>query len=108
MAEAATIDDDRVRNEIAAMLRSGLKTEVHPRADSDAEVQDIIARLHSAGSDLTSKLVIGGFTDYTVTHGGLEQPCGTCMYYLVHRKYCELPELACPVEPEWSCRLWRI
>jgi hypothetical protein len=30
------------------------------------------------------------------------------MYYKVHRRYCELPELDFPVEPEWSCRLWRI
>jgi hypothetical protein len=30
------------------------------------------------------------------------------MYYLLHRKFCELPELALPVEPTWSCKLWRI
>jgi hypothetical protein len=30
-----------------------------------------------------------------------------CMYFVVHRKWCELPELAWPVEPEWWCRLWR-
>ena len=38
----------------------------------------------------------------------IEQACETCMYYKVHRRYCELPELELPVEPEWSCRLWRI
>lgn len=32
----------------------------------------------------------------------------TCMYFLVHRKWCDLPELSVPVEPEWWCRLWRI
>ncbi len=100
--------DDQERNAIAATLGSGLKTEVFPRADSHEEVQQIIARLRAVDGDLTAKLVIAGFTDHTIEHGGLEQPCETCMYYLVHRRYCELPELDCPVEPEWSCRLWRI
>ena len=49
-----------------------------------------------------------GFTDHTIEVEDIEQPCDTCMYYLVHRKFCELPELMLPVEPEWSCRLWRI
>jgi hypothetical protein len=30
------------------------------------------------------------------------------MYFLVHRKWCDLPELSVPVEAEWWCRLWRI
>jgi len=101
-------NDDRIREEIRVLLASGLKTEVFPRADSHEEVQDIIGRLKASDGSLTSRLVIGGFTNHTIEHGGLEQPCETCMYYLVHRKYCELPELDCPVEPEWSCRLWRI
>ncbi len=100
--------DDQERNAIAVALASGLKTEVFPRADTHEEVQQIVARLRGAGDDLTAKLVIAGFTDHTIEHGGLEQPCETCMYYLVHRRFCELPELDCPVEPEWSCRLWRI
>src|SRR5277367_840631 len=53
-------------------------------------------------------LVIGGFTLEMVEHGGFEQACESCMYYQVHRRWCELPELDLPVEPEWSCRLWRI
>jgi hypothetical protein len=101
-------DDEKVREEIKALLASGLKTEVFPRGDTDDEVKAIIGRLRDSDGSLNSRLVIGGFTNYTIEHGGLEQPCETCMYYLVHRKYCELPELDCPVEPEWSCRLWRI
>jgi hypothetical protein len=100
--------DDKVRGEIGALLASGLKTEVFPRGDTHDDVQHIIARLKDSDGSLRSRLVIGGFTDHTIEHGGLEQPCETCMYYLVHRKYCELPELDCPVEPDWSCRLWRI
>lgn len=103
-----TSNDDLRREEIRSLLGDGLKTEIFPRADTQAEVQEIVARLGQAGDDLKAKLIIGGFTDYTVEHFGIDQACETCMYYLVHRKYCELPELDCPVEPEWSCRLWRI
>jgi hypothetical protein len=103
-----TTNDDQRREKIGALLAAGLKAEVFPRADTHEEVQAITARLKQSDGDITSKLVIGGFTNYPVEHGGIEQACETCMYYLVHRKYCELPELDCPVEPEWSCRLWRI
>ena len=106
--DALAKDDSREREQIRALLASGLETEVFPRGDTNEDVQAIIARLRHSGTDITSKLVIGGFTDHTIEHGGIEQPCETCMYYLVHRRYCELPELGCAVEPEWSCRLWRI
>lgn len=100
---------DRVeRQEIERLLADGLQTEVYPRADSHDQVMGIIARLRAAGDDLKAKLVIAGMTLETIEHGGLEQPCESCMYYVVHRKYCELPELDVPVEPQWSCRLWRI
>lgn len=100
--------DEESRQAIHALLSSGLKTEVEPRGDSLEEIRAIVARLKNSGGDLTSKLVIGGFTLNPVEHGGIEQLCESCMYYLVHRRYCELPELDVPVEPEWSCRLWRI
>ncbi len=108
MAGDTKARDDKEREDIRALLASGLKTEVFPRGDTHEEVQAIITRLRGSGGDLKSRLIIGGFTDHTIEHGGLEQPCETCMYYLVHRKYCELPELDCAVEPDWSCRLWRI
>lgn len=109
MADDGRLESEtQERQKIADFLASGLETEVFPRADTHDEVLAIIARLRASGGDLKSKLVIGGFTDHPVEHGGLEQPCETCMYYLVHRRYCELPELDCPVEPQWSCRLWRI
>lgn len=109
MSEAARQGtEEEQREEIARLLASGLKTEVFPRADTHEQVQEIVARLRAVDGNLEAKLAIAGFTDHPVEHGGLEQPCETCMYYLVHRKFCELPELACPVEPQWSCRLWRI
>ncbi|RJT28885.1 hypothetical protein D3227_33300 [Mesorhizobium waimense] len=107
MAQTAATDAE-VLEQIRSMLAGGLKTEVFPRGDTHEEIAQIIARLRESDGSLESKLVIGGFTLETIEHGGIEQPCETCMYYLVHRKFCELPEFAVPVEPEWSCRLWRI
>lgn len=102
------MSDDDVRENIHSLLASGLKVEVFPRADTHDEVLSIVSRLKAAGNDLKAKLVIGGFTLDPIVHADIEQLCETCMYYKVHRRYCELPELDVPVEPEWSCRLWRI
>ena len=100
--------DESVRHEAEALLRGGLRTEVFPRADTHEDVQAIVQRLRQSGGGLESRLAIGGFTLEPVTHAEIEQACESCMYYLVHRRYCELPELDLPVEPQWSCRLWRI
>lgn len=109
VAKASPVGDDELRARIARLLADGLEAEVYPRADTPEETQAIIARLRTeAGADLEKRLRIGGFTLDKVEHGGIEQLCETCMYYLVHRRYCELPELDMPVEPQWSCRLWRI
>ena len=106
--ESSVDDDDKLREEIKTLLSNGLKTEVFPRADTHEEVQAIVARLQAAKGDLKERLIIGGFTLTPIEHGRIEQACETCMYYKVHRRYCELPEFEVPVEPEWSCRLWRI
>lgn len=103
------MDDDKIRAKIADMLSSGLETEVWPRAGTSEEVNEIVALLQvEAANDLEKKLIIAGFTDHTIEADEIEQPCETCMYYKVHAKFCDLPELMVPVEPEWSCRLWRI
>lgn len=102
------MNDERLRNEIRLLLEGGLRTDVFPRADTHEEVQSIVDRLRSAGNDLETKVVIGGLTLKPIEHGDIEQSCEICMYYKVHRRFCELPELNLPVESEWSCRLWRI
>jgi hypothetical protein len=101
-------EDGQRREQIRQLLADGLVTEVFPRADTSEEFMAISARVREVRGDLVATLVIGGFTLQPVEHGGVEQPCETCMYYLVHRRCCDLPELDVPVEPEWSCRLWRI
>ncbi len=55
-------DDEKQREEIRALLKGGLVTEIFPRADTHEEVQAIIARLHATDGDLKPRLVIGGFT----------------------------------------------
>jgi hypothetical protein len=100
--------DAQRRAMVREFLASGTATEVFPRGDTHEHVLGIIARLQAAGDDLNARLTIAGLTLAPVEHEGIEQACETCMYYLLHRRYCELPELDVPVEPEWSCRLWRI
>ncbi len=99
---------EAIRKDIETALNDGLRTEAMPRADNLDAVNEIIGRLRDSDGSLQSKLVIGGFTLTPIDYGGLEQACETCMYYLVHKKYCDLPELDLPAEPQWSCRLWRI
>jgi len=104
--------DDALRTVLDNILSNGLKTEIEPRAYSSEEVNEIVARLQKLeDTDYSNKLIVAGFTLKAYNPGDDEdddQACETCMYYLVHRKFCELPELMLPVEEEWSCRLWRI
>ncbi len=102
------MDESALRRRIHDLLAGGLATEVCPRADTPEAVQTLIQALRARGGDLEGRLVLAGFTLNPVLHAGVEQACETCMYYLVHRRWCELPELDVPVEPHWSCRLWRI
>lgn len=94
--------------EIEQMLKEGLETEVFPRADDSDAFQEIIHRLQTSDGSTKTKLVVAGFTLHPIEHHEIEQSCETCMYFLVNKKWCELPELDLPVEPEWSCRVWRI
>ncbi len=100
-------DHDTVRTEITELLASGLTTKTEPFPETEKEFGEILNELRALDpNDLKSKLVIGGFVNHPF--GEEQYRCMECMYYLVHRKWCDLPELAVPVEPEWWCRLWRI
>lgn len=92
---------------IAEMLANGLETEVEPFPTTEREFYEIQDRLRALRpDDIKGKLVIGGFLDHP--YGTDNWRCADCIYYLANRKWCDLPELALPVEPDWYCRLWRM
>lgn len=96
-----------LRNQIGMMLANGLQTQTEPFPETDKEFAQLLTQLRDLpANDLKAKLVLSGFTDKP--YGSDKMRCQECMYYLVHRKWCDLPELAVPVEAEWWCRLWRI
>lgn len=100
-------DDDALRDKIGEILAGGLETKTEPFLEDNRQFELLLNELRDIDSDdLEQKLVVGGFVDHP--YGEDDQRCLECMYYLVHRKWCDLPELAVPVEPEWWCRLWRI
>ena len=100
-------DDDSLRERIGKMMANGLDTRTEPFPQDNHEFERVLAELRELDEgDLKGKLVVSGFLDHP--YGEDEQRCLECMYYLVHRKWCDLPELAVPVEPQWWCRLWRI
>ncbi len=103
----STSEDDRLREQIGALLAGGLATQTEPFPETDREFGQLLGALRDlASDDLAGKLVLSGFTDKPF--GPDQMRCQECMYYLVHRKWCDLPELAVPGEPDWWCRLWRI
>jgi hypothetical protein len=100
-------DDPELRATITEMLTLGLQTEVEPFPVTEKEFAEIAQRLRELPpGDLQGKLVISGFKDHP--HGPESWRCADCIYYLANRKWCDLPELALPVEADWYCRLWRM
>jgi hypothetical protein len=95
------------RRLISEMLGLGLETQVEPFPETEKEFAAIIARLRAIDpNELEGKLVIAGFLDRP--YGPDKMRCMECINFLVNRKWCDLPELALPVEPDWYCKLWRI
>lgn len=92
---------------LAEILESGLETQLEPFPESEKEFAEIINQLRKLDpTDIKGKLVISGFLDRP--YGPDKLRCMECINFLVNRKWCDLPELALPVEPDWYCRLWRI
>jgi hypothetical protein len=98
---------EELLKKITAMLANGLQTQTEPVPETDKEFGEILTELRQLEpDDLKAKLVVSGFVDHP--YGPDRQRCQECMYFLVHRRWCDLPELAVPVDSEWWCRLWRI
>jgi hypothetical protein len=100
--------DGDLRERIARLLAGGIETDWRTRADDSQRFHAVVGALRAGGGDLAGKLRVAGFTDHPVPHEGIDQACESCMYYLVHRRYCALPEIDLPVQPEWSCNVWRV
>lgn len=105
MRESAA--QSELRDSITEMLALGLETQVEPFPPTEKEFAAILDELRALGPDnVRDKLIIAGFKDYP--HGPENWRCADCIYYLANRKWCDLPELAVPVEADWYCRLWRM
>lgn len=99
--------ESELRRCIARILAEGLRTETEPFPETNREFAQLLVRLRELpAGDLKAKLVLAGLTDKP--YGPDQMRCQECMYYLVHRKWCDLPEMSLPVEADWWCRLWRI
>jgi hypothetical protein len=97
----------RTLRTIGDMLEAGLQTQVEPFPETEKEFAEIVNQLRALDpGDLEGRLVISGFLDRP--YGPDKLRCMECINFLVNRKWCDLPELAVPVEPDWYCRLWRI
>lgn len=88
-------------------LNNGLKTKVEPFPETNLEFSKILDDLRVLEpNELEAKLEESGWL--LQPYGEDEMRCQECMYFLVHKRWCDLPELNLPAEPEWYCRLWRI
>ncbi|MFX4300443.1 hypothetical protein [Pseudosulfitobacter pseudonitzschiae] len=92
---------------IEDQFANGLKTQVEPFPETDREFGALLDELRPLDEDqLREKLDISGWL--LEPYGEDQMRCQECMYYLVHKRWCDLPELDLPAEPQWWCRLWRI
>lgn len=100
-------DNPALRKTIGDLMAAGLETQVEPFPTTEKEFAEIAVALRALErDDIEGKLIIGGFIDHP--YGPDNWRCADCIYYLANRKWCDLPELAVPVEADWYCRLWRM
>ena len=105
--EMAREEHAETLRQMSELMEWGLETRVEPFPETEKEFAVIVAELRDLDpADLKGKLVIGGFLNKP--YGPDKMRCMECIYYLVHRKWCDLPEISLPAEPDWFCRLWRI
>lgn len=99
--------DGSLRARMAKLMADGLKTQTEPLPYTTEEFIAIVDQCADLPQDdIVGKMVLTGWIDKP--YGEDNMRCQECMYYLVHRKWCDLPELDMPAEPDWWCRLWRI
>lgn len=98
---------DQLMQMIEDAFADGLKTEVEPFPETDREFGQLLDILRPMSADqLREKLIVSGWL--LEPYGEDQMRCQECMYYLVHKRWCDLPELDLPAKADWWCRLWRI
>ena len=101
--------EDMLRGVLGKMLSSGMQTQMEPFPQTDVEFEHILQDLRALSEqDLDQRLILGGFADHEVDGRDGAMRCRECIYYLPHRRWCDLPELPLPVEADWYCRLWKL
>lgn len=100
-------EEDKLRDEIGAMMADGLETITEPFPKNHFLFDAIVNQVAEVPKEnVKRKLILSGFIDHP--YGEDQDRCKECIYYLSNRKWCDLPALDLPVEPEWWCRLWKI
>lgn len=103
----ATADHATLLRMIEDEFKAGLTTIVEPFPETDKQFFALLDQIRKLDPDqLREKLIQSGWL--LTPWGPDEMRCQECMYFLVHKRWCDLPELALPAEPDWYCRLWRI
>jgi hypothetical protein len=98
---------DTLLRMIQDMFADGLVTQVEPFPETDREFSRLLDVLRPLDADaLREKLVVSGWL--LEPYGPDQMRCQECMYFLVHKRWCDLPELNLPAKADWWCRLWRI
>ncbi len=99
--------DGAIRAKMTQLMAEGLETETEPFPYTSDDFAVLLARCGALPEDdIVGKMKLTGWIDHPYGEDNLR--CQECMYYLVHRKWCDLPELDLPAEPDWWCRLWRV
>ena len=104
--------DPVLRTRMTKLLEYGAKDQTQLVPEDGDEYAAVLAALQElAPDDLEGKLKLAGLVNRPYgkdPNGTGAMRCQECMYYLLNRKWCDQPQLALPVGPNWWCRLWRI
>lgn len=98
-----------MRLRIDTLLAAGVAGREDRFPVTQTEFAELIKTLRALpDGDLGGRLAIGGFTNHPVVVNEQSMRCQECIYFLPNRRWCDLPELPLPVEPDWYCRLWKM
>ncbi len=109
-----TLSDDILRHQIGCVLQAGIETDTRLPESAQDWQRTLDALERTDKNDLLPLLEIGGFANHSLGDTGSMEDgemilrCKECIYYLPKRKWCDLPALPLPVEPDWYCKLWKL